>query len=374
MLAVKKLSGVIIFLLIAAILSALLFFYGRGYRLDIEQKGFKPTGVLTIRSTPTNAKVFINGQEKGNTNLDIADLPPGEYNLRIEKDGYSVWQKRILVKKEEVNEVEAVLFPLAPNLTSLTSSGVTKALVTNDGKKIIFSVQAEGKEGIWALDLSRRELPIFGPQGLAKIISDSKETKYSLGQFQISPDNKSILIDVPGKTPSYFLLNTESENSDPNVLFAEEFKKTQEDWAKKTAQDTTLKIKNLGQRAVSEAAFLSNIIFSPNEEKFLGIDKNSVFKVFDSKPRPLPNAKEQIYILPKAQKYVWFSDSKHLIGVEENNIFIVDVDGENKTNIYSGAFDPQVIAPWTDGSKIAILANFNSKVSKLPNLYAIELR
>ena len=374
MLAMKKLTGLIIFILIVATVSALLFFYGRGYRIDFDDKQFKPTGVLTITSKPTNAKVFINNEEKGNTNMDLSNLSPGKYTLTITKDGYSTWEKEILIKKEEVNEIEVTLFPRTPSLTSITFTGVNEVAISPDGKKVVFLVQEKGQQGIWSLDLSRNTIPIFTSQALNKLISDSEKINYSAAKLQISPDSKRVLIEIPGDTQAYFLLDLDSQNNSPNPLFIEEFQKTQDDWAKESLGEINSKIKGLGQEAILGATGLSNITFSPDGDRFAGKNKNSNFAVFDSKPGPVPNTKEQIYTLPKANKYVWFSDSKHLIGTKGENIFIVDVDGQNIVSIYSGAFDSKVISPWLDGSKILILANFNSALNKLANFYAIELR
>ena len=52
----------------------------------------KPT--LTIRSSPTNAKVYIDSNYKGSTRLDL-DLPKGQHTIRIEKEGYEPYEKTI---------------------------------------------------------------------------------------------------------------------------------------------------------------------------------------------------------------------------------------------------------------------------------------
>ena len=59
----------------------------------------KPT--LTIRSSPTDAKVYIGGAYKGTTELKVK-LPLGNYSLRVEKSGYNNFNQQIELKESMV--------------------------------------------------------------------------------------------------------------------------------------------------------------------------------------------------------------------------------------------------------------------------------
>lgn len=67
----------------------------------------------------------------------------------------------------------------------------------------------------------------------------------------------------------------------------------------------------------------------------------------------------------------WFSDSKHLIFAEENQVNIKNYDNTNRTTVYSGPFEDSFVYPWPDGSKLLILTQFSPESPV--NLYAIEL-
>jgi hypothetical protein len=69
----------------------------------------------------------------------------------------------------------------------------------------------------------------------------------------------------------------------------------------------------------------------------------------------------------------WYSDSKHLILIENNTIYFVDYDGTNKRSVYSGPFIDSIVYPWATGGQIVILTNFNNPNSS-PNFYEIDLR
>ena len=106
------------FVLSGTILISLL---ARGYRPDFQEKELKPTGLLVVNSFPKGAQVFINGKLTTATNQTI-NLPPGEYRVTIKKPGFSSWEKNITLEKEIVTNIDAYLFPLAPDLKALTFS------------------------------------------------------------------------------------------------------------------------------------------------------------------------------------------------------------------------------------------------------------
>lgn len=70
----------------------------------------------------------------------------------------------------------------------------------------------------------------------------------------------------------------------------------------------------------------------------------------------------------------WFPDSKHVIGIEDGKIVVIEYDATNKTVIYAGPFDERFVYPWPNGSKLVILTNFNRSLGEAANLYAVTLK
>ena len=68
----------------------------------------------------------------------------------------------------------------------------------------------------------------------------------------------------------------------------------------------------------------------------------------------------------------WFPDSYHLIITTDKSIDIVEYDGTNRTTVYSGPFDPSLVYPWPDGSRLITLIKFSPQTP--PNLYTIKLK
>ncbi len=87
------------FLLAAAVFVAIVL--ARGYSFNLDTRNLIPTGILVATSDPDGAEVLIDGKLKTATNNTI-NLPPGKYDIKIQKDGYTPWEKKVEVKKEEV--------------------------------------------------------------------------------------------------------------------------------------------------------------------------------------------------------------------------------------------------------------------------------
>ncbi|MEW5767013.1 MAG: PEGA domain-containing protein [bacterium] len=80
-------------------------------------------GSLLITSNPTNAIVYLDEQDFGQTPLEIGDIPVSEYSLRIVKAGYTSYQEKITIPRDGQKRVKAEL------LESLGSPMVAEAEV-----------------------------------------------------------------------------------------------------------------------------------------------------------------------------------------------------------------------------------------------------
>jgi hypothetical protein len=111
-------------LIVVGALTYLATLLTRGYRPNLQNPGlgFAPTGLLVANSDPKGASVYIDGKLATATD-DTLNLSPGEYEIKIEKDGYLPWQKNLTIKKEVVRQTNATLFKSNPYLSPLTNTG-----------------------------------------------------------------------------------------------------------------------------------------------------------------------------------------------------------------------------------------------------------
>lgn len=78
------------------IAAPLLILYTAGYRYNIQTRQIQRTGILSIDTQPQGASIYIdNTLVNEQTDVVIANIIPGNYEVRIEKDGYYPWKKRL---------------------------------------------------------------------------------------------------------------------------------------------------------------------------------------------------------------------------------------------------------------------------------------
>ncbi len=84
------------------ILAPLIVFYTSGTLFDFGAKEYVATGILSLQTEPSDAKIFLNDKLETSTPASIRFLDSKEYTVRIEKEGYFSWTKRLEVKSGKV--------------------------------------------------------------------------------------------------------------------------------------------------------------------------------------------------------------------------------------------------------------------------------
>ena len=86
-----------IFMLVTIVVTVvILTFIVMGYRLTEDGK-LEQSGLIGVDSIPTGATVFVDGEAYENKTNTSKILPEGQYEISLEKDGYTSWRKSVLV-------------------------------------------------------------------------------------------------------------------------------------------------------------------------------------------------------------------------------------------------------------------------------------
>src|SRR5579872_742148 len=184
--------GILLFILVG---TAVVIIYGKGYHISFNhgRPEIAGTGLLVATSIPDGAQVFVNDHFTTATNNTI-NLAPGTYTVKITKEGFSQWEKNIVIQKEVVSKAQAWLIPTAPRLESITALGVMSPIVDPSNTKIAFTVasQSAKKNGIYIFNMSTS--PILTLQSaLTQITDESTGIPFSTATVSWSPDGKSLL-------------------------------------------------------------------------------------------------------------------------------------------------------------------------------------
>jgi len=401
-------ARVLIFLVtvfVVVVLGYLTSLYARGYRFDSKKMKFSPTGLLVTKSSPDGAQVLVNGEIKTATNANLA-LTPGVYDITIKKEGFRPWNKRLSVEKEVVTEADAFLFRLAPSLSALTFSGCVSPTISRDSSKIAYAVPAstenvnQDKEGLWVIET------VNLPLGFARDPRRITDGDLKDSTWIFSPDGRQILLSTQsGK----YLLDTGVFNPQTKrVNIASTIDKTFSEW--KTEEDNIFKSQT---RGLPEPLLdiLTNsveyVTFSPDETRILYKSKaDTTIEKGLIKPLPGASTQKEARDIRAGQTYVydikedknffitdqdtlvayhnqttstpssslrWFPTSKHLLLAQPDKVIIMDYDGTNQQEVYSGSYLSPNAFPVVSPDRILILTNLGSSNS-LSNLYSLSLK
>lgn len=70
------------------------------------------TGSVEIESSPGSGHVYVDEEYKGDTPVSLYNLPVGQYEITIKKEGYAVFKKAITLKVGRTEEIDAALISL----------------------------------------------------------------------------------------------------------------------------------------------------------------------------------------------------------------------------------------------------------------------
>ncbi len=404
-----KIIAVIGFIILIVVVIA----FARGYRWNRHEKSLTATGILAINSIPRAAKVYINGELRGVTAVNIT-VDSGQYTVEIKKDGYTTWSKTLRVQGELVYTIDALLFPLNPSLSPLTNLGVVKIVaVDNLEKLIIFSDnQQPEKDGIYLFETNNGPLSLLPPLKLLLLKKKINDGLVDLKKTAVffSPDYKEGIFEfsfLDGSSAAY-LLSLDRENNNNLIDVTTSKDNLIQAWNEEKTNEI-LKIYETFPKDIAKIATDSFqlINFSPDKTKILYSSKTEIelprvinppLIASNQTPETRTLTKNHYYVYDKKEDknyllsnldflnkntgdqfdnlttdILWYPDSQRIVYYEDNKISIVDYDGSNNRILYSGPLEQSKFSITSDG-KLIILANLNPKNNILPDLYLVGIR
>ena len=336
--------------------------YARGYRFDPVRRELSSTGILAVSSIPRAAKVYVNGDFRGATDLNLS-LVPGTYTVEVKKEGFATYSTTLKLRGEIVEVVDPILFPLNPSLSPLTNLGVTKAVEIDSTDKILVFTETGNfeKDGIYVFEATRTPLNIFQPLKRIALKSAMLQAgNFVTTEVKFSHDYKQAVVTfVQDGVSSDYLISLDQEDQTPlNVTESKQALLTA--WEKEHRQEL-VKIFEAYPKEIRKIASdsFSMSLHSPDQTKVLYKAKKTVNLPMVIVP-PLIGSNQtvesrnlqanHIYIYDRKEdknfeiggadlnidSVRWYSDSSHLIFGEAKQITLSDYDGNAKQTLYSG--------------------------------------
>lgn len=385
--------------------------YARGYRVGFGEgtPQLAKTGILNTASLPTGAQVYVNDHLTTATNNSI-NLTPGQYTVKIAKEGYNDWQKNVQILQEVVTNANALLFPKAPTLRSISTFGIESPVIDPSGTKLAFRIasQSARRDGIYVLDMTKNGFPVLAGQSSSTLIANDTIDAFSKSTITWSPDGEQLLASIPGELSStYYLLKADGVNENPQDVTAT-LSSVEESWAAQRRDKEAAQLRSLKPQVQKYVKGNMRIIaWSPDDTKILYQASSSGTMPTFLKPRRIGNnalyerrdieenaiyvydvkedfntriveggdayCPEEVNLYSCTTPFTWFPDSDHIIYVHDKKVDVVENDGSNLTTLYAGPFVEPYVYPWPDASKIVIMTNLGN-TSIPPTLYTIGLK
>lgn len=387
--------AVAIFILLSTYIISLL---ARGYQFSVKNGlTLNPTGIISAVSKPKGASVFINDKLITATD-DTINLSPGEYKLKISKDGFLPWEKDITIKKETVYQTDIQLFSSVPDLKPVTLTGAINPSINTDNSKIVYAVasaSAAKDNGLYIIESSG--LPIsFLRSGSRQLSPNTTTIDWSDFTYTFSPNSRQILTSNATTKVNYLLSLDTPITSQKLTDVTNELKDIQTEWQTQTSLIINTKLeripKDIRQLIATDSA--QYIQFSSDDNKILYLSqKDEEIKPILITPPPAQSTQPQERQVKAGNYYVydikddtnflinskdkitqisWLANSNNLVFIQDQNLKVIDYDGTNKQTIFAENFDVNCVATWNDGSKIIILTKPYPSAPK--NLYAISIK
>ncbi len=392
-------------LTVLIIVTIIVVFFAQGYRINVGNgtPQISKTGILVVTSKPDGAQVLIN-DELATATDNTLDLTPGDYTIKIIKEGYFPWEKKLKITEKLVTKADALLYPLAPKLESITTTGIIKPLLDPSNTKIAYQVasQSAAKNGIYVYDMNARA--VLSLQTASRQVVSNATAPFSSANLSWSPDGLQLIATLSGTTTTY-LLNANETNTTPRNITST-LPTIQAEFAKDIIEKKQAQVAGLRKpmrdmisqnfRILSWSPDDTRILYTASQSatlplmikpRLLGIDtlrevrdiKAGGIYVYDLKEdRNLEIVKDTSLLCKDKDEECsppinWFVDSDHLVFVHDNQIHMLEMDGTNDTTVYAGPFIGSSVFPWPNGEKLVILTDLNNPTI-LPNLYTISLK
>ncbi|MFH0912545.1 MAG: PEGA domain-containing protein [Patescibacteria group bacterium] len=193
--------------IIFVVVSTYAILYAVGYKLNWQTWELKKTGFILIESYPRGANINLSGKDIGRTTpATIKRLLPEDYEVRLTKDGYRLWQGNITVQSGLVTEQRNVLLTMQDWQSEVLVDQTITALMGNaDNTRIAYTTKNE----IWLWDPRNKKAAVVANAALIKQqVKDANINDITRGTLELinfAPDNQALLFRSTSYRNQYYL-------------------------------------------------------------------------------------------------------------------------------------------------------------------------
>ncbi|KKQ80556.1 MAG: hypothetical protein UT02_C0006G0006 [Parcubacteria group bacterium GW2011_GWC2_38_7] len=143
------------FIIAFFITAPLLILYTAGFRYNFKKAQVQRTGTLIIKTTPKSAQVSLNGKAlTATTPIRENNILPDDYTIKITKEGYYPWQKKLAIKQQETTFIEdVILFPQS-QAEKISDNNITTLSLSPGGSYALIGTKEFNQDFLYLLNLN----------------------------------------------------------------------------------------------------------------------------------------------------------------------------------------------------------------------------
>jgi hypothetical protein len=208
----KKIRTIFFFalLLIFLAITPLIIFYSQGYRFDWKQWKVLETGGIYLKTSVPGANVYIDNKFSNRTGQILTydfltqNLLPIKHNIKVEKPGYSSWEKNLLIQEKMVTQAYIVLFPEKIELSSLAENisqiynfpNQDRIIIVDESNQLYY--YGSGKKtlllGLAAKNLGEIQDIVMSPDGSKIIVKNLNVKTKKIKFYTLATDRETLTL------------------------------------------------------------------------------------------------------------------------------------------------------------------------------------
>jgi len=198
---IRLIIGYILVAIVIGLGTVIIVYGANGYGINTKTGQIVQNGLLFADSKPGGAEIFLNNADQHATTASRLILPSGNYELRLDKNGYRSWSRKFTLNEQSIARyVYPFLIPTKPLTTNLKTFDLQPGLITQSPDRKWLLVQnlsvSQKTASFDELDTSTLDQtsPVFATIEIPAAVLSNYSADSKLVMVEWSTDNVHVLI------------------------------------------------------------------------------------------------------------------------------------------------------------------------------------
>ncbi|MBP5512128.1 PEGA domain-containing protein [Candidatus Saccharibacteria bacterium] len=238
-----------------------------GWRFNADLS-LEQNGLVSLRTKPTGAEVYIDGEKDSSLTNMSKMLPGGKHTIELKKDGYTSWKKEVTVTPGWLLRLEyPKLFKENRERTTIKDFDSIEFFHVSRDRTAAILATAKTTEWYYITDFSNT--PKFTKIDVRGIFSgtDNGDFPYNIESIEWSKNNEKVLIKTAGENSEWVVINLKSIKDSINIT---------KDYVRFEANSDTIgaSAKTADQKTITSAKFENEV-----GDKLIAVVNNDLIRI-----------------------------------------------------------------------------------------------